>query len=223
MKVALYIYIDGEPQKLELFDDEKISVTQNVQNFQDIAKLFADYSQAFTIPCSPKNNAILSHWYNNSVDGGFDHRYRYDGFIKVDTLTFKVGSFQLNNVTLKDRRPESYNVTFFGKVKQIKDLIGDDKLKDLDYSALNINYTPTTVKNIIEATSFQSLQFPIIAHDRLYTYGGGASTDVTTNTGAIVWNSLFPAVSCLYIIQLQIDLKNYLDSKRKRKGISLNS
>lgn len=202
MKVSLYIYIDGNAKRLELFDDEKISVTQNVQNFQDIAKLFADYSQAFTIPCSPNNNAILSHWYNNSVDGGFDHRYRYDGFIKIDTLTFKVGSFQLNNVTLKDRQPESYNVTFFGKVKQIKDLIGDDKLKDLDYSALNINYTPTTVKNIIEATSFQSLQFPIIAHDRLYTYGGGASTDVTTNTGAIVWNSLFPAVSCLYIIQL---------------------
>ncbi len=202
MKVALYIYIDGDAKRLELFDDEKISVTQNVQNFQDIAKIFADYSQAFTIPCSPTNNAILSHWYNNSVDGGFDHRYRYDGFIKIDTLTFKVGSFQLNNVILKDRRPESYSVTFFGKVKQIKDLIGDDKLKDLDYSALNINYNPTTVKNIIEATSFQSLQFPIIAHDRLYTYGGGASTDVTTNTGAIVWNSLFPAVSCLYIIQL---------------------
>lgn len=202
MIVELYVYLDGEPHRVELFDDEKITITQNVQNFKDIAKLFSDYSQSFTVPASPRNNGILKHWYESAIENGFDSRYRYDAFIKINQSTFKVGTIQLLSATIKDRQPTDYKITFYGKVKQIKDVLGDDKLSDLDYSFHSIPYTGYNVKLQIESTGFSSLQFPLIAHDRLYTYGGGASTDVTTNTGAINWTTLFPAFRCLTILQL---------------------
>ena len=46
--VQLYIYVDdalGVPvaHRIELFNDEKISVTSSIQNFNDIGKLFTDY------------------------------------------------------------------------------------------------------------------------------------------------------------------------------------
>ena len=132
-------------EKLDLFDDEKISVTQNLINYQDISKLFADYSQSFTIPASTHNNYVLKYWYDNALVDGFDARYRYDGFIEIDKVRFKIGTFQLDSVTIKERKPENYKITFFGKVKQLKDLFGDDKLSVLDYSSLNHPYNATEV------------------------------------------------------------------------------
>ena len=50
--------------RIELFDDEKISVTSSIQNVNDISKVFTDYSQSFTIPASANNNEIFRHWSN---------------------------------------------------------------------------------------------------------------------------------------------------------------
>jgi hypothetical protein len=47
--VDIYIKTDEEYRRIEQFDDEKVSVTSSVQNFNDIGKLFTDYSQSFTI------------------------------------------------------------------------------------------------------------------------------------------------------------------------------
>jgi len=62
--------------RVELFQDEKISVTSSIQNSNDIGKLFTDYSQSFTIPASKHNNALFSHWYESDVNNGYDHRKR---------------------------------------------------------------------------------------------------------------------------------------------------
>lgn len=202
MIVQLYIYVDDVAERLELYKDEKISLTQNIINYQDISKVFADYSQSFTIPCSKHNNRVLSHWYENSVNDSFDHRVRYNGFIEIDTLPFKSGSFQLESVSFKDKKPESYKITFFGKVKQLKDLFGDDKLSSLDYSSLNHTYNATEVFNRITSATNYDVRYPLFAHDRLYDFGTGTSFDVTTNAGAIQWNSLFPAIKVPKIMDL---------------------
>lgn len=202
MIVQLYVYIGDTAERLELYKDEKISLTQNLINYQDISKVFADYSQSFTIPCSKHNNRVLSHWYENSVNDSFDHRVRYNGFIEIDTLPFKSGSFQLESVSFKDKQPESYKITFFGKVKQLKDLFGDDKLSDLDYTSLNHSYTSTEVLNRISTSTSYDVRYPLLAHDRLYDFATGTSFDVTTNAGAIAWNSLFPSIKVSKIIDL---------------------
>lgn len=186
-------------EKLDLFDDEKISVTQNLINYQDISKLFADYSQSFTIPASTHNNYVLKYWYDNALVNGFDARYRYDGFIEIDKVRFKVGTFQLDSVTIKERKPENYKITFFGKVKQLKDLFGDDKLSVLDYSSLNHPYSATEVYNRITSGGYD-VRYPLFAHNRLYDFGGGGANDVTTNAGAIVWSTLFPTITVQKII-----------------------
>jgi len=200
-------------EKLDLFDDEKISLTQNLINYQDISKLFADYSQSFTVPASTHNNYVLKYWYDNALVDGFDARYRYDGFIEVDKVRFKIGTFQLDSVNIKDRKPESYKITFFGKVKQLKDLFGDDKLSVLDYTSLNHPYTPTEVFNRITTSTAYDVRYPLLAHDRLYDFGGGSANDVTTNTGAIVWNTLFPAIK----------VSTVFDLIESRYGITFNS
>ena len=70
-KVQLYI----NEQLVDLFDDEKIEITSSIQNIQDISKVYTDFSQSFTVPCSDNNNAIFDFFYNNDVDGTCHFRF----------------------------------------------------------------------------------------------------------------------------------------------------
>jgi hypothetical protein len=77
-------------RRIELFNDEKISITSSIQNVNDISKVFTDYSQSFTVPASDNNNEIFRHWYENALDNGFDQRQRYAGYIEIDTQVFRM-------------------------------------------------------------------------------------------------------------------------------------
>ena len=54
--------------RLDLFQDEEISINLNVQNIQDISKVFTDFTQSFTIPASGINNEVLKQYYRTDVD-----------------------------------------------------------------------------------------------------------------------------------------------------------
>jgi len=198
--VALYIYIDEVAKRIELFNDEKISVTSSVQDIADVSKAKTDFTQSFTIPASTTNNEIFKHWYESSLDGGFDHRIKYNGYIEVDTRTFRDGAFGLNDVKYKDNMVDSYSIVFYGKAKNIKDILKEDKLANLDFSSLNHTYNSTEVINRI-TSSTAGVAYPLFAHDRIYDYNNASSNDITTNAGSIKFNSLFPAVPLSFILQ----------------------
>jgi hypothetical protein len=182
-------------QRLDLFKDEKISITSQIGNANDIGKLYTDYTQSFTIPASKNNNQILSHWYESSIDNGFDHRMRYDAFIEVNTHRFKEGTIQLEKADKKDGFIESYTVTFYGNLVQLKDVIKDEKLQSLDFSSFNHPYSSSEVRNRISLGTTYSIRYPLIGNANKYEYQTGSSTDVTTIGGAIKWNDLFPAIT----------------------------
>ena len=199
IQVALYIYTDGTAKRIELYNDEKISITSSVQDIADVSKAKTDFTQSFTIPASVTNNQIFKHWYESAIDGGFDQRVKYDGFIEIDTQVFRVGGFALNNVTYKDNQLDSYSINFYGKAKTIKDILKEDKLANLDFSSFNHNYTSTEVINRIQSNT-EAVAYPLFANDRLYDYNTGGSDDITNNAGSIKWNSLFPAISLQSIL-----------------------
>ena len=198
--VALYIYVDDISKRIELFEDEKISVTSSVQDIADVSKAKTDFTQSFTIPASTTNNEIFKHWYESSLEGGFDHRVKYDGFIEIDTFTFREGAFALNDVKYKDNMVDSYSIVFYGKAKNIKDILKEDKLANLDFSSLNHSFIATEVINRITTTT-GNVSYPLFAHDRIYDYNNASANDITTNAGSIKWNSLFPAIPLSFIMQ----------------------
>ncbi len=191
---TVYQIVSFPYYRVEMFQDEKVSVTSTIQNYSDIGKLFTDYSQSFTIPASSHNNAIFSHWYESEVDNGYDARIRYNAFIEIDTVKFKEGNVQLEKANKKNNYVESYTLTFYGNLTQLKDKFGDDKLNSLDFSNYNHIYNSSAVKaRITDATDYD-VKYPLIGNANKYSYQDGSPTDVTTTTGAIKWNDLFPAL-----------------------------
>ena len=197
--MELYIYVDDVAQRVEMFQDEKVSVTSTIQNYSDIGKLFTDYSQSFTIPASPTNNAIFSHWYDNAVDDGYDARIRYNAYIEIETIPFREGNVQLEKANKKNGYIESYTLTFYGNLTQLKDKFGEDKLNSLDFSSLNHTFDASTVVSKIN-TNGAGVLYPLIGNTREFDYKNASSFDVTTNTGAINWDDLFPAVPITSIL-----------------------
>ncbi len=197
--MELYIYVDNVAKRVEMFNDEKVSVTSTIQNYSDIGKLFTDYSQSFTIPASPTNNAIFSHWYDNAVDNGYDARIRYNAFIEIETIPFREGNVQLEKANKKNGYIESYTLTFYGNLTQLKDKFGEDKLNSLDFSSLNHTYDASTIVSKIN-TNGGGVLYPLIGNTRKFDYKTATTFDVTTNTGAINWDDLFPAVPITTIL-----------------------
>ena len=186
-------------ERVEMFQDEKVSVTSTIQNYSDIGKLFTDYSQSFTIPASAINNSIFSHWYDNAVDGGYDARIRYNAYIEIDTIPFREGNVQLEKANKKNGYIESYTLTFYGNLTQLKDKFGEDKLNTLDFSSLNHALNATEIFNRITSW-FSGVAYPLIGNTRKFNYKTGGIYDVSTNTGAINWDDLFPAAKITTIL-----------------------
>ena len=87
------IYIND--QIIDLFDDENIEVSSSVQNINDIAKVFTDFSQQFTVPASPRNNEVFRHYYQNDVEDGFIAKTRQPARIEINYTPFRRGKIQL--------------------------------------------------------------------------------------------------------------------------------
>ena len=211
-----------EFSRLELFNDEKITVSSTIQNISDISKIFTDYSQGFTIPCSPTNNAIFQHFYQNDVNATIDYQNRYNAYIEVDTVLFRRGKIQLEKTNLKNGQPDSYSVTFYGAGVSLKDFFNEDKLSQLNYSTLDHNYTNTEVYNRVTVDSTvtdYNVRYPLISSNRVWQFGASfplptanlpnwyeypASNvnNIGHASGEIVYTELFPAVRVASIFDI---------------------
>jgi len=191
--IGLYIYINGISNRVELFEDEKISITSSVQDVSDISKVRTDFSQSFTVPANENNNKIFSHWYNSSLDGGFDARKRKDAYIELDTIPFRKGKIQLEKANIKNGIPEDYTITFFGSLVSLKDTFAEKKLFDLDFSDYNFTYTGGDVVDRVSGGITNDVKFPLITSNRVWTETG-TTENITTSGGAILTNELFPAL-----------------------------
>ena len=191
--VGLYIYINDEAKRVELFDDEKISINSSIQNISDISKVYTDFSQSFTVPATNNNNKIFSHWYESSIDNGYDARYRKKAYIELDTIPFRSGNIQLEKASLKNGKPENYTITFFGALVSLKDIFSEKKLFDLDFSAYNFEYTGFNVVSRVKGTVSNDVKFPLISSNRVWQETG-TTDNITTSGGAILTNELFPAL-----------------------------
>jgi hypothetical protein len=239
------LYVNGF--RLDLFDDEEITINLSVQNVQDISKVFTDFTQGFTIPASPRNNEILQHYYNSNITGStittetggspvwnsigipwntwttawnagasttsvtntFDGRFRQPARIEINSLPFRTGVVEIENVQLKGTEPYAYSLTFYGDVVTLSDLFGDDYLYDLEFpSEYNHSYTDNAVYDRLTTNTYAPVFYPMMSpvDNWYYNSDSGAKDDpnlhykgVNEDHG-IHWYELKPALKVTAIL-----------------------
>jgi len=202
----LQLYIGNE--RVELFKDEKVELTQTIKNVKDLKKVFTEFSKTFSIPASKTNNKIFQHYYNSDVAFGYDARVKIDARIELNNLPFKEGKISLQGVDLKNNLAHTYRITFFGNTVNLKDILGDDTLSTLSFAGQNRLYrysdivaelasgTPPNSKDVI---------VPFITHtDRLiYDTSNPSLAENTRNLAdaGAPWNAFKYALRVNRIIE----------------------
>ena len=199
MKYTIQLYVNGE--RVEMFNDENVNITSSIQNVRDIGKVFADYSQSFSVPASKQNNKIFKHYYNPDINNGFDARFKADAIIEINYQPFKTGKISLTEVEMRDNKAYAYKLTFYGGIVSLKDIIGDDQLEELDWlSTFDTNYTYLNVRTYLQngrdftldidgtgsfSTYANAIITPLIsAEERWYYSTSSGSGNVSTSIGS---------------------------------------
>jgi hypothetical protein len=205
------IYIDNK--RLDLFEDEQISINLIAQNYKDPAKVHTDFTQSFTVPASRANNAIFKHYYRVDVFGGFDARLRQDSRIEINSLPFRTGVVQLESIEMHNTQPYAYSLTFYGDVVNLADLFGEDYLYDLDLSDLDHDYDGVTIQSGFSQDALQggNVFYPLMSPVRNWVYNVGNSSpahddDIYYDTAAghhhgINYYELKPAIKVTKILE----------------------
>jgi len=210
---AQYVIIGKNTDRVDMFKDESVSITQSIQNVKDIAKVFTEFTKTFTLPASKTNNKIFKHYYNFDITGGFDARTKKDATLELNYLPFKKGKIKLEGVDLQNRRPKSYRITFFGNTVTLKDLLGEDKLNSLtSLNSLNEIFAPANIKTALQRNpASNNVIVPIITHTKRLFYDSGDNTpnkgNLFNHTGGgshnhgLAWNELKYALRVNKIVQ----------------------
>ena len=204
----LQLYIGGE--RLDLFADETVSMTQSIQNIKDIEKVFTEFTQPFTVPASSSNNKIFKHYYNFNIANGFDARQKASASIELNFIPFKTGFIQLTGVELRKNLPYAYKITFFGNTINLKDILGESELSSLTFpNSLNLEYNYTNIKSKM-SSGLQSIITPLITHTQRLFFNSAQTTVneagnlrylSSTATGGVLWSDLKYAIRLYEIIQ----------------------
>ncbi len=145
---SIQLYIEG--QRVDMFKDESVSITQSIKNVKDVEKIFTEFTKTFTLPASKANNKIFKHYYNFDIIGGFDARIKKDATLELNYLPFKKGKIKLEGVDLHNRKPKSYRITFFGNTVGLKDVLGDDQLSSLTFTKFNVPYASDDIERALQ-------------------------------------------------------------------------
>ena len=209
---SIGIYLEG--RRLTLFKDENINVTSKATDINNIGKVFTDFSQSFSVPAEPINNAIFQHFYDVDLYGTFNSNIRVNCYIELDTIPFKYGKMQLEGVKLKNKQPDSYKITFYGNLKQLDDKFKDDELSTLDLSEYTHDYSYNNVKLGMQTSYLNdgNTIYPLIGNS-VWQYGTNDANDINYATGlfnfatgAIDFKELKPAIKVKRLVEA-IELK----------------
>ena len=224
-KIQLYI----EGQRVTLFSDESVTITDTIKNVKDVSKVFTEFSRTFSLPANKVNNKVFKHYYNNDIVNGFDARVRVSAEIELNSISWRKGYIKLEGVDLKNNIANSYKITFFGNTISLKNLIGDDQLTDLTwlnnfntkengdqliYNEVDIeDYLTTEHDKTVDGVVYSKpIQVPLVTHtQRLYyndTQNLADSGNLHYHTGGgfplkhgVKWNELKYSLKLSTIIE----------------------
>ena len=178
---SIQLYIQG--QRVDMFKDESVSITQSIKNVKDVAKIFTEFTKTFTLPASKTNNKLFKHYYNFDIVDGFDARTKKAATIELNHLPFKKGKIKLEGVELKNRRPYAYKVTFYGNTVDLKDLLGEDKLNSLSsLNSLNETFSASDIETALKRNpASNDIVVPLLTHTQRLYYDSGSGHENEPN------------------------------------------
>lgn len=108
---------------------------------------------------------------STSVTNTFDGRFRQAARIEINSLPFRTGVIEIENVQLKGTEPYAYTLTFYGDLVTLSDIFGDDYLYDVEFpSEYNHSYTDDAVFDRLTTDTYAPVFYPLMSPVKNWYY-----------------------------------------------------
>ena len=169
-----YTFSDFEDGSVDvdLFDDS-IPLVLSVSSFTDATSNLQSHSKDFRLPSTKNNDKIFTHIYdlNSSIEGNansFNPYVKTVATLKEDGVEIFTGELTLNSIN-KNKEGISYDVNLQSRVSGLAEVLENRKLEDLDFTALNHDYTSTNIRaswttglTLADGTTSTDIKYPFV-------------------------------------------------------------
>lgn len=163
---------------LDMFKDESITIKQSVKDMKDPKKLFTDFSRAFSVPATKKNNRIFKHYYNIDIVDGLDSRALMPCKLFLGGSVYKDGNLTVESVKMYRGKPMQWNLRFVGLLSELSKMFGSQELTEIGLEEYNIpNFNP---QSEFSTAAMDTITFPLASKSNRYLVHSSDSQIVNT-------------------------------------------
>lgn len=138
--------IEVSSYELDLFDDEEVVLTYEIDDIKTIDSKNSGYSKSFSIPASKKNSKFFKHIYHLSDAGDFNPYAKCKAVMVAEGIEVFKGFMKLDDIVKKDNN-SIFNITLFQELADLKTELGTKTLATLGWQELTHDYTKTNIIN----------------------------------------------------------------------------
>lgn len=171
--VQIYIkHTDDNYYLLDIEESEVINFKVTVKDLNDISKIYAPFTQSFTLPATDKNKILCGFVGNEKIQrvtngGKFNSKIYISGFLfQSGVLTFEESDYE-------KKEQKKYKVTFASNLTNLNAKLGDGTVQDL-FMDENGEFDPITILDWNVSTlrdKLQSLTATAFANGIPFKYG----------------------------------------------------
>ena len=140
-------------RELDLFKTETIQFRRKVADFTDVNKTYGDASRVFAVPATPNNKDILGFYHREDTLSTFDPYADNTAQLTLNGQVFSTGIMRLVDFRETNGVIELYRLQFFSNTVSIKEALGNTKLSNLDFEALNHSFSFSDAVNYLNDTT----------------------------------------------------------------------
>ena len=145
LRLVAYSQDDTTSVDLDLFQDEKIALTLNVDDIRTVSDKIGSYSKDFDLPATKKNNKFFKSLHNIDVISEYNPYQSTRAELYEDSALIYSGRLFLDELVQKGGE-KYYTATLISNSPSLFSELEGKTFKDLDLSALAHTYTKANIE-----------------------------------------------------------------------------
>lgn len=191
---------------LDLYDDELVEITKRAKETREIVVSGSEFSKTFSVPSTARNNAVFGYYANIEVDSTINPHKAIPAFWTVYLNTRYSGVLEVKGCVYENGYPKSYNLVFYGRVRNLASVFGEDRLTDIDWSSLDHELNYDNVYDSWGGDLFGGdVMYPLIDYEKNFFMGDSSQNiagNIRNQSNGILLGDLKPALKFRKMIQL---------------------
>jgi hypothetical protein len=196
----------GDLHVLDLYEAIVPKLTYQFKDIRGLSAVLGGFSDTFRVPATKNNVAFFGPLYDPTASTSYATKKKKPAILEWDTVPVFTGFLRLVSVVMQKGQYSEFEVSLFGEVPTLAKDLGDDSLKDIDFSALDHSLT---FNNVVASWSDSLLSGKVVYGFADYGVRFGMGPDswrkIDTVDGALDPSHLKPCVQMKEVVDTIFD------------------